>query len=265
MTVWVTSDRVSPALAHSSPARLASSSTRLRPPEACDRADDRTRTSPARSVSAPRTYCAPTSRPSTNPASGLISYSSADLPGRPMRWPASRIRPACSTVARARETVGLDRPDSRARSAREQGPRSRMCPSSSCSLSARMSWGRAADMAPGMPDDVTVTATSAIRPDLTITTGAPGRPIACHGCSSTYRNVGVATTATNVGWRAGRSAWAPPGRRDPAGVRTGISRPLNPEPAGHRRTGDRRPAGGRAYQRRCPGGRPLPTCCTEAL
>ena len=125
-------------------------------------------------------YCAPTSRPSTKPASGLISYSSADLPGRPMRWPASRIRPACSTVARARDTVGLDSPDSLARSAREQGPWSRMCPSRSCSLSARMSWGRAADIAPGMPADMTVTATSGVNPALTTTVSTSDRPVVCH-------------------------------------------------------------------------------------
>ena len=41
------------------------------------------------------------------------------LPGRPVRWPASRIRPARSRLAKASETVGLDSPETRARSARE--------------------------------------------------------------------------------------------------------------------------------------------------
>ena len=209
MTVWVTSASTSPACAHRPWARLTSSSTRLRPPEACDRAEDRARISPARSARAPRMYCAPTSRPSTKPASGLISYSSADLPGRPMRWPASRIRPACSTVARARDTVGLDSPDSLARSAREQGPWSLMCPSRSCSLSARMSWGRAAAIAPGMPADMTVTATSGVNPALTTTVRTSGRAGRLSWLWQRRRkSVVAATTSTNV-IRLGRLPRAP--------------------------------------------------------
>ena len=84
------------------------------------------------------------SSPSTNPASGLISYSRADRPGTPVRCPAIRTRPERSTLASASETVGLDSPDSRARSAREHGPSWRMWLSSSCSFSARISCGRAA-------------------------------------------------------------------------------------------------------------------------
>src|SRR5712691_12900241 len=56
-----------------------------------------------------------------------------------------RTRPARSTLSRASETVGLDRPDTRASSAREQGPRWRMCASRSCSFIARISEGRAAN------------------------------------------------------------------------------------------------------------------------
>ena len=85
------------------------------------------------------------SRPSTNPASGRTSYSWAVRPGTPVRWPAIRTSPARSTFASASDTVGLDSPEIRARSAREHGPDSRMWPSSSCSFMARMSGGRAAD------------------------------------------------------------------------------------------------------------------------
>ena len=85
------------------------------------------------------------SRPSTNPASGRTSYSWAVRPGTPVRWPAIRTSPARSTFASASDTVGLDRPEMRARSAREPGPDSRMWPRSNCSFMARMSGGRAAD------------------------------------------------------------------------------------------------------------------------
>src|SRR5436189_120257 len=54
-------------------------------------------------------------------------------------------------VASAWETVGLDSPDRRARSAREHGPASRIWPSRSCSFSARMSRGRAAARGPARP------------------------------------------------------------------------------------------------------------------
>jgi hypothetical protein len=83
-----------------------------------------------------------------NPASGRTSYSSAERPGRPVRCPAVRTRPARSASASATDTVGLDRPEMRASSAREHGPRSRMCPSKRRPFSARMSWGRAADSSP---------------------------------------------------------------------------------------------------------------------
>jgi len=85
------------------------------------------------------------SSPRTRPASGLISYSRADRPGTPVRWPAIRTRPARSTLSKASDTVGLDRPETRASSAREQGPRWRMCSSRSCSFIARISEGRAAN------------------------------------------------------------------------------------------------------------------------
>ena len=71
-----------------------------------------------------------------------------------------------------------------------------------------------ADLAPGMPDDVTVTATSAIGSALTTTTGVPGWPIACHGCSSTYRNIGVATTAQASADGPAAAHRVPPVRRD---------------------------------------------------
>ena len=46
------------------------------------------------------------------------------------------------------ETVGFDRPDSLASSVRDIGPDLRMCSSSTCSLIARMSCGRAAEAPP---------------------------------------------------------------------------------------------------------------------
>ena len=68
--------------------------------------------------------------PTTQPAAGFSSYSTALGPGRPLERPTSRTRPASSRAVRPRETVGLDRPLSRATWARETGPlrwiRSRM-------------------------------------------------------------------------------------------------------------------------------------------
>src|SRR6201999_1495662 len=59
--------------------------------------------------------------------------------------PAIRTRPARSTLPSASDTVGLDSPETRASSAREQGPRWRMCSRSSCSFMARISDGRGAN------------------------------------------------------------------------------------------------------------------------
>src|SRR5665811_1541598 len=85
MTVWVTSARLMPAPPHSSSASRTSSATRPATLEARDRTVDRPMIWPLRSASAPRRYCCPMSRPSTYPASGLTSYSSAERPGTPVR------------------------------------------------------------------------------------------------------------------------------------------------------------------------------------
>ncbi len=145
ITVWVIAGRRTLTLSHSRSASPTSSATRPRTLVACARIDCLARISPDRSAIAPRTYSCPMSRPSTRPAFGLISYSRADRPGTPVRWPAMRTSPARSTLSRASETVGLDRPDTRASSAREQGPRWRMCSSRSCSFIARISEGLAAN------------------------------------------------------------------------------------------------------------------------
>jgi len=99
---------------------------------------------------------------------------------------------------------------------------------------------------------MTVTATSAIGPALTITAGAPGPPIVCRGCGGTHterwrcpndhkRRLAGRATAHRVPPAGGTRPASGPG---PAGHWTRISR----SPA------DRdRPAGERAYQRRSPG------------
>ena len=137
ITVWVMAERDTPARSHSMSASPTSSATRLRTLVARARSDSLALISPDRSAIAPRTYSCPMSSPSTRPASGLISYSVADRPGTPVRWPAIRTSPARSTLSRASDTVGLDRPETRASSAREQGPRWRMCSSRNCSFIAR--------------------------------------------------------------------------------------------------------------------------------
>ncbi len=54
-----------------------------------------------------------------------------------------------------------------------------------------MSWGRAADMAPGVPADMTVTATSAVNPALPAALyllcwgQRPALPAVCHGYGKT--------------------------------------------------------------------------------
>ena len=144
ITVWVTRSRGTPASAQMSSASLTSSATRPGTLDAAVLSEDLARISPDRSASAPRRNWCPMSRPSTKPASGRTSYSSAERPGPPVRWPASRTSAARSRLASASDTVGLDRPETRARSAREYGPENRMCSSSSCSFMALISGGRAA-------------------------------------------------------------------------------------------------------------------------
>src|SRR6266536_3944953 len=60
--------------------------------------------------------------PATKPASGFRSWSIALGPRRPLVRPTSRTSPASRRAARLSETVGLDRPLSRATWARETGP-----------------------------------------------------------------------------------------------------------------------------------------------
>jgi hypothetical protein len=151
ITVWVMADLGAPASRPSMSASSTSSATRPRTLVARARNDALVRISPVRSAIAPRTYSCPRSRPSTSPASGRISYSWAVRPGTPVRCPAMRTRPARSTLPRASETVGLDSPETRASSAREHAPRWRMCPRSSCSFSALIKEGRAADRPAAVP------------------------------------------------------------------------------------------------------------------
>ena len=60
-----------------------------------------------------------------------------------MRTPEARTNPARSRLVSANDTVGFDRPVSRASSARESCAAARIWSSSSCSLSARISCGPA--------------------------------------------------------------------------------------------------------------------------
>src|SRR6516162_9283438 len=231
MTVWVTSGRASPALAHNSPARLASSSTRLRPPEACDRADDRTRTSPARSASAPARLpdqARLLDRGERQGDGGLGQPGQPGQVGPGTRAVVADVPEQQLFVERADELGTRGRHGPWHASRHDRHRRHQSCPNY---------YGRSTRQAERL--------------------------------SSLHRrrqeNVGVATTTTNAGWRAGPQRGVPPGGRDrlasgpgPADPRTRTT-PVTGGP------GTGRPAAGRAYQRRCLGGRPLPTCCTEAL
>jgi hypothetical protein len=78
---------------------------------------------PVTSATAARSQRRPTSMPATQPASGFSSYSTALGPRPPLERPTARTSSPSSRAARPSETVGLDRPLSRATWARETGPR----------------------------------------------------------------------------------------------------------------------------------------------
>src|SRR5579859_7538719 len=105
------------------------------------RSSRRATTLPAMLAMAARTQTRPTSMPATQPALGLSSYRSALGPRSPRDLPTSRTSLASSRPVSASETVGLERPLTRATCARDSGPRRWMSSSTERSLIARSRLG----------------------------------------------------------------------------------------------------------------------------
>ena len=124
---WWTWSQPIPASAASPWAMAPIWPIRVRALEARAGSSRRATTVPVMSARAARTRRRPTSMPTTQPAEGLSSYSTALGPGRPLERPTSRTRSASSRAVRPSETVGLDRPLSLATWARETGPVRWMC------------------------------------------------------------------------------------------------------------------------------------------
>ena len=109
-TVWMSAAGLIPARSDRSSASSSSSPTRPRTLVALASRDSRARTTPARSATAPRRYRRPMSRPSTNPASGRTSYSSAERPGTPVRCPAMPHQARAFQVGERERDGGLGEP-----------------------------------------------------------------------------------------------------------------------------------------------------------
>ena len=86
------------------------------------RSSRRARIVPAMSAIAARTQMRPTSMPTTQPAVGFSSYSTALGPRSPLDRPTSRTRPASSRLASDNDTVGFESPLTLAACARDSGP-----------------------------------------------------------------------------------------------------------------------------------------------
>ena len=76
---------------------------------------------PRASVNATRMLLPPMSTPIPMPARSDTSYSEAERPGRPTRWPTSVTRSSSVSRSIAANTVGLDRSHARAISGRLTG------------------------------------------------------------------------------------------------------------------------------------------------
>ena len=174
--------------------------------------------------------------------------------------PTARTSPARSRLASASDTVGLDSPLSRASSARDSLPASRMCSSSSCSFRARISCGPAGLPWPALavtrraPQVVTLVWTNS-RSGLVVlqlivyfpnhykrpshTGAADGHHRSCSGSTSAARKIAAAVTRHRRACGSGTVTIRRPadGRRRADPAPRASTRPHAAAGRGRRRTG----------------------------